>query len=88
MTGSRVWLDYDGTSVVVDTGLHLADRLRKPEPPSAVMSKVLRFATDAESTADYTTTREIEPAVTFGYGVLDVAEITTALIALRRALEK
>jgi GntR family transcriptional regulator/MocR family aminotransferase len=71
-----------------EAGLHLAARIRKPELASAIMPKALRFAAGAESTADYAMTREIEPAVTFGYGVIDAGEITAALIDLRRALEK
>jgi GntR family transcriptional regulator/MocR family aminotransferase len=52
------------------------------------MPIVLRFAPGAESTADYAMTRDIEPAVTFGYGVIDAGEIAVALGKMRRALEK
>jgi GntR family transcriptional regulator / MocR family aminotransferase len=71
-----------------EAGLHLAARLIEPALASKIMPTVLRFAPGAESTVDYAMTREIEPAVTFGYGVIDAGEIIAALIDLRRALEK
>lgn len=71
-----------------EAGLHLAARVRKPELASMVLPEALRFAAGAESTADYAMTREIEPAVTFGYGVIDAPDIKTALAELGRALKK
>mgnify|MGYP001550562041 CR=1 FL=1 len=71
-----------------EAGLHLAARIRDPERAPGIMPKLLRFAAGAESTADYAMTRDIEPAVTFGYGVIDVGEISAALVELRRALEE
>jgi GntR family transcriptional regulator/MocR family aminotransferase len=69
-----------------EAGLHLAARLRDPAAASRLLPVVLRHAPGAESTADYAMTRRVEPAVTFGYGVIDVAEIAAALARMRRAL--
>ena len=52
------------------------------------MPVVLRAAAGAEATAEYAMTRNIEPAVTFGYGVIDAADISAALAGLRRSLRK
>jgi GntR family transcriptional regulator/MocR family aminotransferase len=71
-----------------EAGLHLAARIRDPALAPEIMPTVLRFAAGAESTADYAMTRDVEPAVTFGYGVIDADEIAAALIDLRHALEK
>ncbi len=71
-----------------EAGLHLAARLRDPALVPEIMPTILRFAAGTESTADYAMTRGIEPAVTFGYGVIDAAEIAAALGKTRRALEK
>lgn len=70
-----------------EAGLHLAARFREPARASKIMPTVLRHAVGAESTADYAMTREIEPAVTFGYGVMDATDIPAALIHLRTALK-
>ena len=71
-----------------EAGLHLAARIRDPALAPKLMPVVLRFAPGAESTADYAMTRDIEPVVTFGYGVIDAGEIAVALGRMRRALEK
>jgi len=33
-------------------------------------------------------TRDVEPAVTFGYGVIDAEDISAALAGLRKSLKK
>lgn len=71
-----------------EAGLHLAARFRDPQRAPKLMPTVLLCAPGAESTADYAMTRGIEPAVTFGYGVIDAREIAVAMAKLRRALEK
>jgi GntR family transcriptional regulator/MocR family aminotransferase len=71
-----------------EAGLHLAARIRDPALAPKIMPIVLHFAAGAESTADYAMACDIEPMVTFGYGVIDAEEITAALIDLRRVLEK
>lgn len=71
-----------------EAGLHLAARIRDPALAPQIVPTVLRFAAGAESTADYAMTRDIAPAVAFGYGVIDADEITATLFDLRRALDK
>lgn len=71
-----------------EAGLHLAARIRDPARASKILPMVLRYAPGAESTADYAMTRDIEPAVTFGYGVIDAGEIARAITKLRLALKK
>jgi GntR family transcriptional regulator/MocR family aminotransferase len=71
-----------------EAGLHLSARIRDPARAPEIMPIVLRIAAGAESTADYAMTREIEAAVTFGYGVIDADGITTALKSVRLALGK
>jgi GntR family transcriptional regulator/MocR family aminotransferase len=71
-----------------EAGLHLAARFRDPARAARLMPTILRHAAGAESTADYAMTRGIEPAVTFGYGVIDAGDITAALQSIRRALER
>jgi GntR family transcriptional regulator/MocR family aminotransferase len=71
-----------------EAGLHLAARLRDPAAAARLMPEVLRHAPGAEAIADYAMTRRVEPAVTFGYGVIDAAEIATALLRMRRALRR
>lgn len=71
-----------------EAGLHLAARIRDPALASKLMPAVLRAAAGAESTADYAMTRDIEPAVTFGYGVIDAEDISAALAGLRKSLGK
>lgn len=69
-------------------GLHLAARIRDRLLASKLMPILLRCAPGAESTADYAMTRHVEPAVTFGYGMIDAVEIAAALKGMRRMLEK
>jgi GntR family transcriptional regulator/MocR family aminotransferase len=52
------------------------------------MPIVLRHVVGAESTADYAMSRDIAPAVTFGHGVIDAADISEAMSALQRGLKK
>ncbi|MGN6704452.1 MAG: PLP-dependent aminotransferase family protein [Rhodanobacter sp.] len=69
-----------------EAGLHLAARFRDPAHAARLMPIILRHAAGAESIASYAMTRTIEPAVTFGYGVIDPHAIAKAFAQLRRAL--
>jgi GntR family transcriptional regulator/MocR family aminotransferase len=71
-----------------EAGLHLAARIRDPALAPKIMPTILRFAAGAESTADYAMTHDVEPAVTFGYGMIDATDISAALTGLRRSLGK
>jgi GntR family transcriptional regulator/MocR family aminotransferase len=70
-----------------EAGPHLAACLRAPALAPEIMPTILCFAAGVESTADYAMTHGIEPAVTFGYGVIDAGEIAAALRKLRTALK-
>jgi len=70
-----------------EAGLHLAARIRAPELASTIIAKARRHAPGAQSTADYSLTPSAEPALAFGYGVIDASDIKAALFRLRQALE-
>jgi len=69
-----------------EAGLHLAARIRDPARATMILPMVLRHMPGAESTANYAMTREVVPAVAFGYGVIDVKDIVAAVADTRRAL--
>jgi GntR family transcriptional regulator/MocR family aminotransferase len=71
-----------------EAGLHLAARIRAPELASTIIAKARRHAPGAQSTADYSMTSPAEPALAFGYGVIDANDIKAALFRLRQALEE
>jgi GntR family transcriptional regulator/MocR family aminotransferase len=79
----HAWLE----PIPSEAGLHLAARIRTPARAPKIMRAAQRFLPGAESTANYAMTREIEPALAFGYGVIDAAEIAAALGKMRRALQ-
>jgi GntR family transcriptional regulator/MocR family aminotransferase len=69
-----------------EAGLHLAARIRTPARAPTILQAAQRCLPGVESTADYAMTRGIEPALAFGYGVIDASEIAVALRRMRRAL--
>ena len=71
-----------------EAGLHLAARIREPELAADIVAKARRLTPGAQSTADYSTSTPKRPALAFGYGVIDAADIPGALSRLRRALER
>jgi GntR family transcriptional regulator/MocR family aminotransferase len=79
----HAWLE----PIPSEAGLHLAARIRTPARAPKIMRAAQRFLPGAESTANYAMTREIEPALAFGYGVIDAGEIAAALGKMRRALQ-
>ena len=68
--------------------MHTAARLREPAHAQRFFQLMREHAPGAQSIAEYAMAPLAAPAVVFGYGVIDAAEITTRLAALRRALEK
>jgi GntR family transcriptional regulator / MocR family aminotransferase len=70
-----------------EAGLHLAARIRAPERAAAIIAKARQYAPGAQSIGDYALTPPEQPALTFGYGVIEADEIRPALVRLRRALE-
>jgi GntR family transcriptional regulator/MocR family aminotransferase len=71
-----------------EAGLHLAARIRTPELAADIVAKARRHTPGAQSTAEYSTSPLERPALAFGYGVIDAADIRPALSGLRRALER
>jgi len=69
-----------------EAGLHAAARLRDPARAQHVMACVREHAPGAQSTAEYAMAPPPEPAVVFGYGVIDADEIRTRMALLRTAL--
>lgn len=72
--------------IASEAGLHLAARLRDPGQIAGVMAKVREFAPGAQSSNDYAMNLLPQPAVAFGYGVMDADAIPQALQRLGRAL--
>lgn len=70
-----------------EAGLHLAARIRAPELAAKIFSQARRHVPGAQSIAEYSLTPPDRPALAFGYGVIDVDDIETALSRFRRALE-
>jgi len=70
-----------------EAGLHLAARIRAPEHAGRIVAAARRHAPGAQSIAEYSLTPPRQPALSFGYGVIDAGEIAPALSRLRRALE-
>lgn len=69
-----------------EAGLHAAALLRAPELAPRILACVREHAPGAQSTADYAMAPPRQPAVVFGYGVIDAGEIRTRLAALRTSL--
>lgn len=78
------WLD----PIPSEAGLHLAARVRDPARADAILARVRECTPGAQPVSDYSTTREVPPAIAFGYGVIDAHDIPAALARLRRALER
>jgi GntR family transcriptional regulator/MocR family aminotransferase len=70
-----------------EVGLHLAARIRDPAQAERIIAKVRQHAPGAQSIAEYAAAPPEQPAVVFGYGVIDEEGIAPALKQLRKALE-
>lgn len=71
-----------------EAGLHLAARFRDPARAAAIVQAMRQHTPGAQSTAEYAMDTDAPPlGITFGYGVIDAADITPALRRLRRALQ-
>jgi GntR family transcriptional regulator/MocR family aminotransferase len=70
-----------------EAGLHLAARIRDPAQAGRIIAKARQHLPGAQSVAEYATSPPAQPALVFGYGVIDEEEIAPALRQLRRALE-
>lgn len=76
------WLD----PIPSEAGLHLSARVRDPELASVIFAKAREHTPGAQSIAEYSIIPPAQPAITFGYGVIDAREITPALQRFGRAL--
>ncbi len=71
-----------------EAGMHLAARLRDPAQEPVLMACLREHAPGAQSIRDYAMLAPDQPAVVFGYGVIDADEIRMHLQALRGALRR
>ena len=69
-----------------EAGLHAAALVRDPADASRLLALVREHAPGAQSTAEYAMAPPPQPAVVFGYGVIEAGEIQRRLAALRAAL--
>jgi len=70
-----------------EAGLHLAARIRDPALAPAIFARLQRHLPGAQSIADYALSPPAQPAITFGYGIVDAEEISAALGRFRASLE-
>jgi GntR family transcriptional regulator/MocR family aminotransferase len=87
LDGLRSELGHWLQPIPSEAGLHLAARIRVPERAATIIAKARQFTPGAQSTAEYAIKAPSEPAIAFGYGVIDANEIKPALVQLRRSLE-
>lgn len=69
-----------------EAGLHAAGLIREPADAPRILALVRDHAPGAQSTAEYAMAPPQQPAVVFGYGVIEANEITRRLAALRASL--
>ncbi|MFO1339643.1 MAG: PLP-dependent aminotransferase family protein [Burkholderiaceae bacterium] len=69
-----------------EAGLHLAARVRRVRDAPRVVAAVREACPGAQTTAEYALQAGVPPAIAFGYGVVEPAQITAALRRLRRLL--
>lgn len=82
----RDWL----APIPCEAGMHMAARLRDPAREAWFLARLHEHAPGAQSLREYTMTAPespaVAPAVVFGYGTIDAADIRTRLRSLRDAL--
>ena len=78
------WLE----PIPCEAGLHLAARIRDPALAPAIFAQARVHTPGAQSISEYAMAPTQRPALSFGYGVIDAAQITPALSNLRAALER
>ena len=87
LDGLRSELDGWLEPIPSEAGLHLAARIREPELAATIIAKARRHAPGVQSIAEYSLTPPQRPALSFGYGVIDVDDVPGMLARLRHALE-
>lgn len=75
-------------SIPSEAGMHLAARIRDPALAPAILARLPRHMPGAQSIAEYAMHAPEQPAITFGYGVIDAAEIRPATRAFARDLAR
>ena len=75
-------------SIPSEAGMHLAARIRDPALAPAILARLPRHMPGAQSIAEYAMHAPAQPAITFGYGVIDAAEIRPATRAFARDLAR
>jgi len=76
------------TPIPSEAGLHTAARIRDPEQTTRIMALVREHTPGAQSSAEYAMAPPREPAIAFGYSVIDPDEIRVRMAALRAALAR
>ncbi|SDZ12886.1 GntR family transcriptional regulator / MocR family aminotransferase [Lysobacter sp. yr284] len=69
-----------------EAGMHLAARIRDPALAPAILARLPRYMPGAQSIGEYAMSAPAMPAITFGYGVIDVERIRPATRAFARSL--
>jgi GntR family transcriptional regulator/MocR family aminotransferase len=87
LDGLRTYLGEWLEPIPSEAGLHLATRIREPGLAATIIAKARQLTPGAQSTAEYAMTAIERPALAFGYGVIDAAEISAGLRNLRSALQ-
>ncbi|QWP77228.1 PLP-dependent aminotransferase family protein [Lysobacter sp. K5869] len=70
-----------------EAGMHLAARIRDPALAPAILARLPRHMPGAQPISEYAM-HASAPAITFGYGVIDVEEIRPATRAFARSLAR
>lgn len=76
------------TPIASEVGLHLAAKIRQTKHAARIVAVVREFTPGAQSTDEYAIAKLSQPAVVFGYGVIDAAAIRPAIRRVRKALER
>lgn len=71
-----------------EAGLHLTARIRKASMVRTIKREAERFTPGAQLIARQVTPSSTEPAISFGYGVIDAGEIKAALTRLAQSLKQ
>ncbi len=83
-TKLQPWLE----PIASEAGLHLAARLHVPQDAERIFAKARKFVPGAQSIAEYSHAAPAQPALSFGYGVIEADDIAQAIAKLRRSLER
>lgn len=71
-----------------EAGMHLAARIRDPARAPAILARLPQHLPGAQSVGDYAAQPLAQPAIAFGYGVIDADRIRPATRAFAQALAR